>query len=267
MITNKRTLLSLLVASSLLGDGVIQGQSSTLPASFEDSGRATPPTATAAPPGVVFVIDGVGGLDFMGKAAKWALPRSGVKHEIREFDWQHGKGKILKDLQDTGRVVQKAHELATCVRQAKAENPGRPIYLLAKSGGAGLALTAAQELPPATLERIVLLSSAVAPGYDLRPALKATKREVVSFYSPLDKIVLGWGTRQFGTIDRVHSDSAGLGGFVSPPLTNAEDQALYARLVQLPWSPRMVWQGNMGGHLGTSMPAFIGKEVAPWLKP
>jgi len=265
MFTSRSIFLSLLVASSLLGNGISRGQSPATP--FDASGRPIQPRARAIKSGVVFVIDGVGGLDFMGKAAKWALPRAGVQHEIREFDWQHGKGKILKDLQDTERVVQKAHELAACIRLAKADNPGRPIYLLAKSGGAGLALAAAEELPPATLERIVLLSSAVAPNYDLRAALKATKREVVSFYSPLDKIVLGWGTRQFGTIDRVHSESAGLGGFVTPPLTNAEDQALYARWVQLPWSPRMVWQGNLGGHLGTSMPAFVGKEVAPWLKP
>jgi len=220
-----------------------------------------------ARPGIVFVVDGVGGLDLMGKAAKWALPKAGVAHEIREFEWQHGKGNILKDLQDTKRVVQKAHELAICVLRVKAADPKRPIYLLGKSGGTGLVLAAAEELPPATLERIVLLSSALAPNYDLRPALRATKHELVSFYSPLDQFILGWGTRQFGTIDRVYGPSAGLTGFVLPKRCSKVDEVLYGRVVQLPWSPRMIWEGHVGGHTGTSMPAFVGKEVAPWLKP
>jgi hypothetical protein len=249
-------LLKLLVCACLAGKTAQSGPA-----------FAAPPSRPATKEGIIFVVDGVGGLDLMGKAAKSALPRAGVPYEIREFDWQHGKGKIIKDLQDAARVAQKAHELATWVRRAKAEDSERPIFFLAKSGGTGIALAAAEELPPATLERIVLLSSALAPTYDVRPALRATKHEIVSFYSPLDRIVLGWGTRQFGTIDRVYGASAGLGGFIVPAQPSAEDQALYARLIQLPWSPRMVWEGNMGGHLGTSMPAFVAKEVAPWFKP
>jgi hypothetical protein len=65
----------------------------------------------------------------------------------------------------------------------------------------------------------------------------------------------------------VYSVSAGLGGFIPPADCTAEDLELYARLIQLPWSPRMLWEGNLGGHLGTSMPAFLAKEVARWLKP
>jgi Serine aminopeptidase, S33 len=234
---------------------------------------ATPPVRVAAQtdqpwkPGVVLVVCGIGGIDFVALSSQWALPRAGVRHEIREFSWTHGKGRLLRDLQDTQHCLRKADELAAEVRRIKAQDPERPVYLVGKSGGTGLVLAAAEQLPPQTLERIILLAPALAPTYDLRPALRATKHEIVSFYSPYDQLVLNWGTRQFGTIDRYYGASAGLRGFVIPPDLGALDRALYDRLVQVKWSPAMILEGHLGIHIGTSMPAFVAKEVAPWLKP
>jgi pimeloyl-ACP methyl ester carboxylesterase len=216
---------------------------------------------------LVIVVGGVGGIDIAGIAAQWSLPRAGIHAEIREFRWTHGRGHHIRDLQDTEHYLQKAAELALEINQVQAADPDRPIYLVGKSGGTGIVLAAAEQLPPASLERIVLLSAAVAPTYDLRPALRATKHEVVAFYSPFDLFVLGWGTKRFGTMDRYYGSSAGLRGFVVPAGLTPQDRLLYDRLVQLPWTPSMIWEGNTGGHLGTSMPAFMAKEVAPWLKP
>jgi hypothetical protein len=213
------------------------------------------------------VVGGVGGIDIVGKASQWALPRSGVNHEVIDFVWTHGKGRIFKDLQDTRYAMQKAEELAEYLRSRKAAEPDLPIYLVGKSGGTGLVLAAAEQLAPRTLERIILLSAAVSPTYDLRPALRATRFQIVSFYSPHDQFILGWGTSQFGTIDRWYGPSAGLKGFVIPTDLNPTERALYERLVQIPWSARLIWQGHTGGHIGTSLPGFVGKEVAPWLKP
>jgi hypothetical protein len=218
-------------------------------------------------PGIVFVVEGIGGFDFMGQAVHWALPHAGVPHEIRIFNWSHGKGQFLKDLQDTRNMLQKADQLAAEIVRAKENDPGRPIYLVGKSGGTGLVLAAVHNLPPGTIERIILLSAAVSPDYDLRPALRATRGEVVSFYSGNDQLVLGWGTRKFGTIDRVYGPSAGLTGFHIPSDLPIEERALYERLVQIPWRAGMIREGNLGTHAGTSMPSFLGKEVAPWLKP
>src|SRR5438876_7621530 len=203
--------------------------------------------------GVVFVVGGVGGIDPLGHATQWALPRAGLNHEVRDFVWTHGFGQVLKDLQDTRYLLKKAKELAAEVRQVKAEEPDRPVYLIAKSGGTGLALAAAGLLPPDTLERIILLSAAVSPTYDLRPALRATKHEILSFYSPFDRLVLGWGTSQFGTADRVYGPSAGLLGFKMPAESSDADRVLYLRLVQQQWSAAMIFQGYAGNHIGTSM--------------
>jgi hypothetical protein len=248
--------IKLAVTSSLMAF-LISGPAQSQPRTVQSAGKR----------GLVIIVGGIGGTDIAGFAAQWSLPRVGIQAEIREFRWQHGRGHYLRDLQDMRNALQKAADLAREIYRIKAGDPERPIYLVGKSGGSGLVLAAAEQLPPGTLERIILLSAAVAPSYDLRPALRATKHELVSFYSPFDLFILGWGTNHFGTIDRVYGPSAGLRGFVVPKSLSAEDRQLYDRLVQLPWNPSMILEGHAGGHLGTSMPAFIAKEVAPWLKP
>jgi len=219
-----------------------------------------------AKPGVVFVVEGIGGFEVFNASARWSLQRAGVVHDVREFVWTHGWGKLFKDLQDIRHLIQKSSELTEEIQRIKAADRDRPIYLLAKSGGTALALFVAEQLPPGTLERIILLSSAVSPSHDLRPALRATRGEIVSFYSPHDKFVLNWGTGHFGTADRVYGPSAGWCGFRIPAGLSPEDQALYGKLVQIPWQPTMILQGNTGSHTGTTMPAFLAREVAPWLK-
>jgi hypothetical protein len=121
-------------------------------------------------------------------------------------------------------------------------------------------------LPPATLERIVLLSAAVSPNYDLCPALRAVRGEIVSFHSDLDRIWLGWGTSQFGTVDRVYGPGAGRTGFVRPPDLGPEGYEAYRRLVQVPWRPELLLEANAGGHHATVRPDFPCKYVAPWLR-
>jgi pimeloyl-ACP methyl ester carboxylesterase len=226
-----------------------------------------PARPESSPHGIVFVVGGVGGIGVLWQATKWAMANSGIQHETRFFPWTHGHGKVLRDLQDTQHLLTKSVELADEIRLAKASNPEKPIYLIGRSGGAGLVLAAVEQLPPATVDRIILLSAAVSPSYDLRPALLATKQEIVAFYSPLDQLVLNWGTNHFGTIDRFYGPSAGLKGFVVPAGLRHADQLLYKRLVQLPWDPKMILEGNTGGHAGSSMPGFIKWEVTPWLKP
>jgi alpha-beta hydrolase superfamily lysophospholipase len=221
--------------------------------------------AQEPPPGLVILVSGVGGYDSLQLSAPLFL-RRGLNHEYYNFVWTHGVGRLFRDLQDTAHAVRKAGELAAFIRARKEAEPNRPIFVVAKSGGCGVALLAAERLPPATLERMVLLSAAVSPGYDLRPALRATRAEIVSFYSRNDQFILRWGTSTFGTIDRHYGPAAGLTGFRVPPGLGDEDRALYDRLVQIAWRPRMLCEGYVGNHAGTAAPAFLTREVAPWLR-
>lgn len=225
------------------------------------------PAAEPRTAGTVFVVGGVGGLDPLQANAPWALPWAAVPHRIEVFSWTHGKLRPLRDLQDVRHLLKEADRLAEQVRQEQIRHPDRPIYLIGHSAGAAIILTAAEKLPPASIERMILLAAAVSPTYDLRPALRATRRELVAFSSTYDRVCLDWCTSWFGTADRVYGAAAGLDGFREPDDLDAEGRELYRRLVQVHWRLDMIWQGTDGGHNGACMPIFLAHRIAPWLMP
>jgi pimeloyl-ACP methyl ester carboxylesterase len=222
---------------------------------------ATPPER----PGVVFIVGGIGGLDPLNLWGPLTLPHAGVTHEIRNFAWTHGKCRILRDLQDTVYLLAKASELADAIRAVKTADPGRPVYLLGHSAGAAVSLAAAEQLPPGTLERVVLLAAAVSPDYDLRSALRATRSGIVTFNSTYDLFFLGWGTNQFGTADRVYGPAAGLGGFRVPADLDEEGRVLYGKLRQVQWQAGDLLRFRGGLHHSSCMPIYLAISVAPWL--
>src|SRR5260370_15220608 len=217
-------------------------------------------------PGVVVTVEGIGGVDQLPRNANTSLHKVGLPHEVRNFRWSHGTGRFLIDLQDTQHLIKKADELAQFLIQVRAEAPERPLYVVAKSAGTGLTLFALGQVPPGTVDRTILISSAVSPSFDLRQALRGTRGEIVAFHSRNDQVVLNWGTSHFGTADRYYGPSAGLRGFVPPADLDEEGRELYRRLVQVAWTPRMLLHGNSGGHVGMSKCGFICSDIAPWLR-
>jgi pimeloyl-ACP methyl ester carboxylesterase len=217
-------------------------------------------------PGLVVLVGGVGGIDSLGIWGRMALPRADVPHELREFRWTYCTGRVLRDLQDTHHFHERAVDLAREVYDWKIGHPDRPVFLVGHSGGGGLVLEAAGMLPPGTLERVILLSAAVSPWYDLRPALRATRRDIVSFCSPMDWVLLGVGTSQFGTTDRVYACAAGKCGFAIPADLDEEGRQLYNKLTQSAWKPSMLLENRGGGHFSTVTPYFLARHVAPLLR-
>jgi pimeloyl-ACP methyl ester carboxylesterase len=217
-------------------------------------------------PGVVYMVGGIGGISPLGPAAKVALPLAGVEHELRDFPWQHGKGLYLRDLQDRRHLLAKAEELANEILELHRREPNRRVYLIGHSAGTAVIVHAAEMLPPGSVERMILLSSALSPTYDLTRALRATRGEIVSFYSQSDFLPLALGTRQFGTADRVYGPAAGLAGFEMPPNLDDDAKRCYQRLVQVPWTLDRMFAFEGGWHHSTTMPLFLGRRVAPWLK-
>ena len=224
---------------------------------------AVPPTGDGA--GLVLVADGVGGLDLCGTALRYVAAAEGLPHEVRVNTWGHGFGRWHADLTNVANHEAKAAALATEIEALHAERPGAPAFLVGKSGGTGLVVRALEALGAGQVETAVLISSALSPSYDLSRALRAVRREMVVFWSPLDLIVLGVGTRLFGTVDRVNSVSAGLTGFRPPEGLDAAGQAQYAKLRQVRWRPEMASTGYFGGHVGPDSPAFLRKYVLPLL--
>lgn len=215
--------------------------------------------------GVVFVVAGAGGLEHLHKFTRWAMNQAHIPHELKHFDWTHGKGRFVKDIQDTRHLLQKAEELRQQILSYQANNPDRPIYLIGKSTGCFIVLWAAEKLPIASLEKVILLSPAVSPGYDLSPALKSIRTNLVNYRSKYDVFILDWATSIVGTADRQYNASAGKLGFTMPVPPSPEHD-VYHRLVQIDWSLDKVWYGHWGGHLGNGMPLFLFFEVMPLLK-
>jgi len=216
----------------------------------------------SAEKGVVYLIDGVGGFGLAPKVMEHALTEAGVPHEMRNFYWSHGFGRWHSDLTDDENLRRKASELADSIMTLRACG-GRSVFIVAKSGGTAVALAALAQLPAESVERVVLLSSAVSPDYDLVPALRAVRTEIVSFWSPKDKFILGLGTSMFGTADGMMGESAGLIGFRTPDQATAADLALFRKLRQVEWDESMRKAYNYGTHIGTSMPLFVRHYVAP----
>jgi pimeloyl-ACP methyl ester carboxylesterase len=218
--------------------------------------------ATAGRTGLVLLADGIGGFDLCGMGLRHAAGHAGLTHEVRVVNWGHGLGRWHRDLTNVANHETKADFIAAATSEFHETHPDAPVFLIGKSGGTGVIVKTLERLPEGSVERAVLLSSALSPRYDLSRALRSVRREMAVVWSPFDVFILGVGTHVFGTVDRVNTVSAGLVGFQKPPAADAEQ---YAKLRQVKWSPLMVPTGNLGGHVGADSPAFLRKYVVPLL--
>jgi pimeloyl-ACP methyl ester carboxylesterase len=205
--------------------------------------------------GLVIVADGVGGLDLCAMGLMYLMGSSGGPHQVRIHRWGHGFGRWHADLTDVANHQAQADALAAEIQAWRDEHPGSPTFLVGKSGGTGVVVRALERLEPAAVEAAVLIAPAISPDYDLSKALEGVSREMVVFWSPYDAVVLGLGTRIFGTFDRVRSASAGLVGF----------RGRWPKLRQVRWRPAMMATGYFGGHVGPDSPAFLKRYVVPLL--
>ena len=216
--------------------------------------------------GLVLLADGVGGFDLCGTALRHVMGAQKLPYVVKVVPWGHGIWRWHADLTDAVNRDLQAGLVADEARAFRLANPGRPIHLIGKSGGTGVVVRALEGLEDGVVDSVVLIAPAISRGYDLTRALKAVRRELVVFWSPLDLIILGAGTRIFGTIDRKKEVSAGLVGFRVPHPLSDEQRAQYAKLRQVRWRPAMARTGYLGGHLGPDNPAFLRKYVVPLLR-
>ncbi len=160
----------------------------------------------------------------------------------------------------------KAAELAQLIVTYQDQYPGRPVNIVANSGGAGPAIFAVEMLPPdRAIDGLVFLGGAISSCYDLRPALRRLRNGIFNFYSRRDWIVLGIGTTLFGTSDRKPHLSCGFVGFKRPEQL-ADPEYLYARLYQVKWQPSLIDDcGHWGTHGFSASEEFVRRHVAPWI--
>lgn len=217
--------------------------------------------------GIVIVLDGAGGFEAASRTMGKTAAECKIPLDIHSFHWTHGYCRVISDQMHASYIHRQGQKLAELLLICRQQAPDRPIYLVGHSAGCGVVLTAAEALPPNTLERIVLLAPAVSCKHDLRPALRSACQGIDVFISSHDWYCLGIGTTLMGTTDRHWlSAAAGRVGF-QPIVTCPEDEALYAKLRQYPWDSSLMCTGHKGGHYGSYQPGFLRAFVFPLLFP
>jgi pimeloyl-ACP methyl ester carboxylesterase len=197
------------------------------------------------------------------------LHEGGVKGAIRVFNWGLPfPGGYLANLTRVDRNRRRARDVAAEVVAYQDKYPGRPVHLVAQSGGAGMAVFTAEALPEGRMvDGIVLLGGALSPRYNLSRALQKSRKGLLNSYSRKDLLILNWGTRLFGTMDRVFTKAAGCVGFETPAELTTEEQELYEKkLHQLAWCEEMADScHHWGGHLSSGGETYLAKRIAPWI--
>jgi pimeloyl-ACP methyl ester carboxylesterase len=218
--------------------------------------------------GLVFCLDGVGGYNVGPQWLREGLDAGGVPCAIYVFDWGHGPaGLFLADLLDEAGNQRRAAEMARLVKNYRKNYPGRPVYLIGHSGGAGMVVFALEAMAPDVMvDAALLLAPALDPGRNLAPALRHVRNGCYTTHSAADFPLMGIATSAFGTMDRKHTVSAGLVGFRLPENLSEADRREYAKLRQAKWELELLAKGHAGGHMGWSSSWFARQYLAPILR-
>ena len=223
------------------------------------------PTSQQLNSGLIWLIPGIHGEPWMLANAQRGLRDAGIELGIEVYDWKRSElFGVLLNLIDIEANLKHAAAIAHEIVSYHREHPGRPIDLVGYSGGGGLAVMAIEALPQdVRVRNLILVQPAISPDYDLSQALRQVDGSIINFHSRMDWVVLGLGTRAFGTMDRAYVPSAGKSGFNLA--TALPEEAQRPRLRQPQWTPKMMLTGHYGGHVGMLAYDWNRKYLAPYL--
>jgi pimeloyl-ACP methyl ester carboxylesterase len=223
-------------------------------------------TAPRMERGLTIVLPGIEGQSHLNRSIRNGLVDGDVDTAIEIHDWTLGAGMFLVNQISDARARRKGEDLAGYIMAYKVLYPGRPVFLVAHSGGCAVATFAAEALPAnESISGIVLLGPSISPTYDLTDALAHVDGKVINFYSPKDTGFLGVATTIFGTVDREHGSAAGRVGFRQPRGGDEFTEAMYRKLEGHKWEQAMALSGHYGGHTDWADRRFVRDYVAPHL--
>ncbi|MCP4710594.1 MAG: hypothetical protein GY869_18375 [Planctomycetes bacterium] len=252
--------------------------------------QAPEPTLSQMEQGIVYMIPGIEGVNWLTRSSGKALADGGIESAIYLYEWRIPMGLLVNLVNYQGNL-EEAEELARSILEYQEQYPGRPVDIVSYSGGCGLTLMVLEALPAdCRVRNVIMVHAAVDPKYDLREALGHVEGKLVNFYSPWDWLLLGLGTSVFGTIDRQHTFSAGNKGFTLESLDSSlEDtpklrlavppkdlsvgmagmarptEELRGKVIQHQWEWGMFGTGHYGGHFPMGSYAWTKEYVAPYL--
>ena len=180
--------------------------------------------------------------------------RGGGLKRCRTFDWTRSRWWLV-NLRNRRTHRQGAVKLARWIARRKQRRPSQPIVLIGHSTGAMVILDALERLDAPHVDAAWFIAAAVSSNYDLSAALNGARR-LVNMHSPGDWLVLGAGTTLFGTADGLYRKSAGFSGFTG---TGSDDP----RLRQVPYDPKWLASGHLGGHTTPLFRLFARDVLGP----
>lgn len=223
------TAVLLLVAFATVGDTATRRWDCT---------GVSPPQSVHTETGRLLILPGVGNTRFQlagfVEAASRQLPNFDV--EVRTWGTPF---LTLHNLQAHERNVATAAEIASEIATWRRKHPADKFYLVGYSGGGGMVTLITAALPnDVAIDRLILVAPAISPDYPLAETVMPHVRELVVNYASNRDLQVGWGTQEFGTIDRKYTRSAGAVGF------HAADE----RLLEYFWSTPDSGLGHRGNH-------------------
>jgi pimeloyl-ACP methyl ester carboxylesterase len=215
-------------------------------------------------PGLIFVVNGSGG-GFEVTNGLWsAMAMTGDRFALDTVYWSRFQG-VLRDSTDYTGHFFGAQDLVGRVLAARQLQPKRKLYIVGFSAGGRIAIGAATQLPPNSVDRIVLLGASATSRYHLGPVLRAARDGIDSFYNCADP-VLYLGENSIGLADGTFDPAGGRVGFSFPPV-NHPDFALYlTKLRQHSWDPSFRQVGHDRQHQDWPRPAVLATYVLPLLR-
>ena len=218
--------------------------------------------------GLVLVLPGIEGEGIFNWEIVHGLEKAGVPYALEIRDWTTGIAPLfLYHLMDHKRCLAEARSVAERIERYARWHEGKPLWIVAQSGGGGMAVLVLEAMSEdCQVDGVVLIAPGIGREYNLAKALRRVREKVYNYHSRSDVFFLGVGTTVFGNIDRTHGKSAGRHGFVVPDGLPDEDKALYrSKLQQFDCSSKGVTKGtgHIGLHLTSSDRRFIETVVAP----
>ena len=214
--------------------------------------------------GTIFLLGGMNDVWVVGRAWRYGLAAAELPHRLELIRWQQGFWAILTfaDLWRTAHHRRVAADLAEQIRRTRSDAPDEPIHIMAHSAGTAIAALALEQLDPAeAITSAVFVGSGLSSRYDLSRALARTRAGILSVESWFDLFFLGIGTSLLGSADRRWGPAAGMVGFCRP-----SDPAVADRLHCQRWTPPLVRQGWLGGHVSVASPWFVRDTLAAWVR-
>lgn len=225
--------------------------------------RFEPVTAAQLDRGCVIMLPGVAnGPSSMLDIAK-GLREGEIDYAIQQELWGDRPFGALKNVMALERNRKLAAGVAAKVAEYGRNHPRQPIILIGNSGGGAMAIFVCEALPKEVqVDRVILLAAAIAPDYDLGPALGHCRQGLINYYSEGDWFDAGILTTVFGTMDRKHTSTAGRQGF----LDSNGQLATGKGLAQIAWRPAWRRLGHGGGHPGWGSRAWAREVLAPLIR-